>query len=197
MVSLYLDFLIKVWAEIECITHDTIPPCVKTILTECDFTSLLSISQINGSKIVEIENFVNENGGIMEKLECCYADTYKSLGKFRFLPAHRLIILHLPSCATAIFEANRTVAVKYSHEHLSISRSIRNDTTEYSFFLRKLIESAEENAGTPKNRYRYDQTLQLFSTHIFLSCGRSCYETLSSNLPIPSKHTVCKFHIIH
>lgn len=130
----------------------------------------------------------------MEDLDCCYAVTYKSLRKFRFLPAHRLIIFHLPSYATAILEANRTVDVNHSHEHLSTSRSIR-DGTEYSFFLRKLIESAEKNAGTTKNRFRYDEILQLFSTYIFLSCGRSCYETLSSNLPIPSKHTVCKFYI--
>lgn len=191
MVSQYLFFLIKVWAEIECTTHDTLPPCVKIILTECGFSSLLSINQINESKLVEIEEFVNENQDIVEKLDCCYADTYKSLGKFRFLPAHRLIILHLPFYVAAIFETNRTVAVKYSLE------PVRNGTTEYSFFLKKLIESAEKNTGIPKNRYRYDKVLQLFSTYIFLSCGRSCYETLSSNLPIPSKHTVCKFHSIH
>lgn len=201
MVSMYLYFSMKVWHEIECTTHDTLPPCVKKILTECGLTSLLSINQINESRITEIENFVNENQGIIEKLDCCHAGTYKSLKKFRFLPAHRLIILHLPSCGTAIFEADRAVTVNYSHDHLNASRSIRNvnDTTEYSLFLRMLLESAKENAGIPKNRFRYDNILQwiLFSTYIFLSCGRSCYETLSSNLPIPSKHTVCKFHIIN
>lgn len=194
MVSLYFYFLTKLWQEVEYKTRAKLPPCVKMILTECGLTSLLSINQINESKMVEIENFVDENQGIIEKLECCYADTYKSLKKFRFLPAHRLIIFHLSSCT---FEADRTVPLNYSHEHSDASRSIRNDTTEYSLLLRMLLDSAKENAGIPKTRFRYDKILQLFSTYIFLSCGRSWYETLSSNLPIPSKHTVCKFHIIH
>lgn len=182
MVSLYMFFFIKVWAEIECTIHVMLPHCVKTLLTECGFSSLLSISQINDSKIVEIEDFVDKNRDIVEKLECCYAETYKSLRKFRFLPAHRLLILH--------------IAVKYNHEPSSTSSSARSDPTGYSFFLQKLIESAEENSGIPKNRYRYDKDLQLFSTYIFLSCGRSCYETLSSNLSIPPKTTVCKFQSI-
>lgn len=184
-------FLMKVWAEIELVMRDTIPPCVKIILTGCGFSTLLSIDKIDDSKMIEIETFVNENRDIVEKLECCYADVYKSLHTFRFLPAHRLIILRLPIYIAAIFEANRAVAVKYNQQH---SGTIKSTDTKYSFFLKKLIESAEENAGMPKNRYRYDKALQLFSIYIFLSCGRSCYEMLSSNLSIPSKHSVCEFH---
>lgn len=137
-----------------------------------------------------MEDFVDKNRNIIAELDCCYAHTYKSLAVFRFLPAHRLLILRLPFYVNKIFGTHQATNTQ---QHQIISTAARNDTSDYSFLLNRLIESAEDTAGAPKNRYRYSETLRLFSTYIFLCSGRSCYEILSSNLPIPSKHTVCKY----
>lgn len=141
----------------------------------------------------EMENYVNGNRNITSNLECCFAQMYKTIEKFRFLPAHRLIILRLPYYVNKIFASNEIANAKRSTQHHTIIDTVvQKDAMEYSFLLKKLIESAEKNAGATKNRYRYDEILHQFAIYIFLCSGRSCYEILSSNLPIPSKSTVCK-----
>lgn len=183
------------WTEIENIISHSLPSCVKTILSATGYDSLLSINLINEIQMFEVEQFVNENRNITAKLECCFADTYRNLRKFRFLPGHRLLILQLPSYVNVIFERNQAAkSTDENQQHaIMIATSGQRDTSRYSFLLKMLIDSADENAGVAKNRYRYDDFLQLFSSYIFLSSGRSCYETLSKNLPIPSKYTICKW----
>lgn len=185
------------WAEIEDVICESLPSCVKIMLSESGYDSLLGINLLNESSMFEVEDFVNANRDITLKLECCFADSYKNLKKFRFLPAHRLLILRLPHYVNEIFGPNIAASAKINRQqHEIIDEGHRKDANGYSFLLKKLIESTEKNAVAAKNRYRYDETIHLFSTYIFLCSGRSCYEVLSSNLPIPSKHTVCKFHIV-
>lgn len=182
------------WSAIEDIICDSLPSCVKIVLSESGYDSLLSINSINESIMFEVENFVNENRNITATLDCCFSHTYKNLEQFRFLPAHRLLILRLPFYVNKMFGPDRVANTKgITQQNPFIGTCGRKGATEYSFLMTKLIESAEENAGVAKNRYRYDEILQLFSIYIFLCSGRDCYEVLSSNLPIPSKHTVCKF----
>lgn len=185
------------WSEIEGVICELLPSCIKTILSESGYDSLLSINTINETALFEVEHFVNDNRNITTKLECCFADTYKNLEKFRFLPAHRLLVLRLPYYVYSIFGLNRLSQPERSIQQREIIGIARGkDASEYSFLMNKLIESAEENAGVSKNRYRYDEILHLFSMYIFLCSGRSCYEILSSNLPIPSKYSVCKCHAV-
>lgn len=116
----------------------------------------------------EVEQFVNENRNITAKLECCFADRYRNLRKFRFLPGHRLLILQFPYHVNVIFERNQ--AVKTTNENLQHAIMIgtieQRGTSEYSFLLKMLIDSADENAGVAKNRYRYDECLQPFSCYM-------------------------------
>lgn len=65
---------------------------------------------------------------------------------------------------------------------------------DYSVILSKLIESANKNKNISKHAYQYDEIVKNFSTYIFLLCGRTCYETLNKNLPIPSTKTICKYY---
>lgn len=58
--------------------------------------------------------------------------------------------------------------------------------------LNKLIKTAEFNELKDKNHATYSDEIRYFATYIFLLCGRSCYEMLRSNLPIPSVKTICK-----
>lgn len=195
----YLLFHLKAscsasWSEIEKVICNPLPICIKTILSACSYDSLLGISQLNESTLDEVEQFVDKNRHITAELGCCNADTYRNLVKFRFLPAHRILILRLPGYINDIFERKRTASNNEwtQQQAIMIDTSDRGSTSEYSALFRMLVQSAEENAGLSKYRYRYDEILQLVSTYIFLSSGRSSYEFLSNNLPIPSKHTICK-----
>lgn len=154
----------------------------------------MGINQLNESTLDEVEQFVDKNRHILSELGCCNADTYKNLAKFRFLPGHRLLILRLPGYINDIFERNWTASNNEwtQQQAIMIDTCDRDSTSEYSALLKMLIQSAKENTGLSKYRYRYDEILQLVSTYIFLSSGRSSYEFLSNNLPIPSKHTICK-----
>lgn len=136
------------------------------MLSESGYDSLLSINLLNESMMFEVEGFVNTNRDITSKLECCFADSYRNLKKFRFLPAHRLYILRLPHYVNEIFGPNRAANAKNRQQHKNIEAGSREDANGYSFLLKKLIESAENNAGAAKNRYRYDETIHLFSTSI-------------------------------
>lgn len=66
-------------------------------------------------------------------------------------------------------------------------------SNEYSFILNEMIKTAESNMYRDKNHVIYSDTIRYFSTYVFLLCGRSCYEMLRSNLPLPSVKTICKW----
>lgn len=67
-----------------------------------------------------------------------------------------------------------------------------DEQTEYSVILSQLIKTAERNKNKSKHANYYSDTIKYFSTYIFLLCGRTCYETLCRNLPIPSTKTICE-----
>lgn len=183
------------WDEIEDIIFEPLPECIKKILSICGYDSMLGISEIDENAVTEVEQYVNNNRNIIRGLECCFANTYKKLEKFRFLPGHRILILHLSNRINETFESKKSGNSNdfvVSKQSVIESGSADRGTDKYSFLLNLLIDSAEQNCGVPKNRYRYDEVLQLFSTYVFLSSGRSCYELLSSNLSIPSKYTICE-----
>lgn len=120
------------WSEIEDVIRESLPSCVKIMLSESGYDSLLSINSINESIMFELEHFVNKNRDIIAKLDCCFAQTYKSLGIFRFLPAHRLLILRLPFYVNKIFGPNRAASTQ---QHKIIGTGARKDTSDYSFLL--------------------------------------------------------------
>lgn len=195
----FLIFHLKVsfsasWSEIENVICNPLPSCIKTILSACGYDSLLGVNQLNYNTLDEVEQFVDKNRHITAKLGCCNADTYRNLEKFRFLPGHRILILRLPGYINDIFERKWTANDNEwtQQQTILIDKSGGGSNSEYSALLKMLIQSAEENTGVSKYRYRYDEILQLVSTYIFLSSGRSSYEFLSNNLPIPSKHTICE-----
>lgn len=69
-----------------------------------------------------------------------------------------------------------------------------NELNEESLhnFLSSLMKTAKENSKKDKLGKRYDSTIKMFSTYLFLIGGRLLYETLQLNLPLPSTTTVLR-----
>lgn len=73
---------------------------------------------------------------------------------------------------------------------------LNQHSTDFTHILKLILESAENNLGREPKGRRYNQCLKEFSTYIYLMCGRSCYETLSANLPLPQANTICNRMIL-
>lgn len=170
------------WNRLEEFIGEELPLCVKKVLYVCGYNTAASIRSITAANISTIEDFINENEKkTMQELVCCHAEFYKNQNEFKLLPGHRALILELP---------------KYLD---SINEQRLNTTTPslcHSLILRKMIETSENNADKSKNRHSYENIIRYFSTYLFLSCGRSCYEFLCRNLPLPSWRTVCKLYLV-
>lgn len=89
---------------------NSVPKCLKILLSAAGYDTSLSLSQIDEEKIVDIENFLNTNKRYVGKLKCCYSKHYKDLEIFKFLPGHKAILKTIPSQIEEL--SKRTVAVK-------------------------------------------------------------------------------------
>lgn len=158
---------------------EPIPLCIQSFLCECGFTTLSSIRGINTSSVVEIENHIQSYGSEMiRNLSCCFSKIYNAQERFKLLPGHRAFILELP---------------KYLSECEQIA--VNPIDQSFSFVLQEIIKTAQLNFGKGSNNHVFNDKMRYFSTYVFLLCGRSCYEFLRQNLPLPSVRTVCKFEI--
>lgn len=66
------------------------------MLNGAGYDTLHALSEINGEKIKELENFLTSNFRLVQNLTCCRSDYYKQLQTFQFLPGHKTIIMALP-----------------------------------------------------------------------------------------------------
>lgn len=72
----------------------------------------------------------------------------------------------------------------------------KNEDT--SKVLQLLMKSAQKNVNSEKfskksHGFRYDETLKLFASSIYMLGGRLCYKLLEQNLPLPALPTVCRY----
>lgn len=140
------------------------------ILERNGFDTKLALQSIDQDVIAEIEQQANEDRSILINT------SYEQVQHFKFKPGHRILLLNLSKQAQLWNDANEKMPCKMS---------------DFSCILREFIETAESNAGKHPKGFRYNETNQLFSTYIYLMCGKSCYQTLSANLPIPQADTIC------
>lgn len=170
------------WIKIQLLINEPLPECVEKILSWCAYDTIASLRNISCESISQIQRQVNVYfRSNIQELTCCYSNVYKNQSEFELLPGHRDLILALPKYLSA-----------------SITGNIQHNSTQnptFSTVLNSMIETALQNANKSKHGARYDDIIRFFSTYIFLLCGRSCYEVLNHNLPLPSTRTICKYQI--
>lgn len=180
--------------HVEKFVGHEIPKCIKVILLACGYDSLLSLKQITSERIDEMEHYIEKKKEkIISKLDdggdVDIVNEYKNQNQFKFLPGHRSIILDIANDIK-----DMQVQQESQSKHLAnVIEENSDEQIEYSVILSQLIETAERNKNKSKYANCYTDTIKYFSTYIFLLCGRTCYETLYRNLPIPSTKTICKY----
>lgn len=95
------------------------------------------------------------------------------------LPGHQKFIVALGKQAKV-----------YEESLGKVKKESEFDFSATTFIMQELLKTAAQNANVAPARYRYSEVVQWFSTYIFLVGGRSAYEFLASNLPLPSVSTV-------
>lgn len=155
--------------------------CLQHILCESGFENALSLKLITEDHINEIEKYIHTSREtILNGLNCAHANIYKNQTIFQFLPGHRIIILKWPATIPSdknSNEADQTFTVNHP---------------AFSPICREIISSALTNyKRDPKGR-TFSDLLMKFSIYVYLLAGKSSYEVISSNLPMPKAGTICK-----
>lgn len=167
------------WVAFENFIGEEIPQCVKRVLIICGYDSLFSLCELKETHIETIENYITANHmETIKAFNCCHSNYYKNVTIFRFLSGHAAIVSAIP---------------KYVEKYKNVHKSSNFDPKgRYSFILEEMIRTAEANLFKDPNHASYSDTIRYFATYIFLLCGRSCYEMLRANLPLPSTKTIRK-----
>lgn len=98
-----------------------------------------------------------------------------------------LIVKENQILKTSLEKLNKDIN-KESEKESSVNS---DDCTE---ILKLLIKSSENNCRKDKKQgYRYDEVLKLFAVYMYTFSGRIAYETLQSNMSLPSISTITKY----
>lgn len=150
---------------------EDLPACIKHILTIMGYSTFTTIKCLRPDSIQKIEKYFNTN---IERFgKELQGTVYEDVRPFSFNPGHSALIESLPEY---LKDEKKPAAQEY--------------LPTFSHIMKLLIDTAEKNAGRNVKGNRYEEDLRNFATYIYLVCGRSCYETLSANLPIPSANTI-------
>lgn len=160
----------------ENVLDEEIPKPLVYILTAAGFDNRIALKNIKPESITGIEDYFNTNFASLTNglIGTCY----ENMQPFKIIPGHCAFIESLPHYVDKINVTKQPIISQHS--------------SDFTYILKLLIESAENNSHREAKGRRYDQCLKEFATYIYLMCGRSCYETLSANLPLPQANTICK-----
>lgn len=185
------------WANFENCVGQNVPMFLKLLLWKTGYDSMVSIKQISTHTIRSLEQFVQKRknqilSDVFRTLELSGGNDhslndYKEQEVFEFLPGHRTILLSLRHK----IECMQSQAVDLTAvDNENVENMIQG--AKYSIVLREFMKTADKNWNKSKPAHRYNDVVKYFSTYIFLLCGRTCYETLNKNLPMPSTKTICE-----
>lgn len=164
----------NIFQELEKVLKETIDVDIKKILLECGFDCKLAVSSLDKEGIKEIEQYANEDRSVLKDT------SYENMKTFVFKPGHKLSILQLANEAKNILKAKVDGRMEQYND--------------FSLILKTFIETAQSNYGRHPKGFRYNDINRYFSIFVYLFCGKSCYETLSANLPIPGVDSIRKFY---
>lgn len=155
--------------------------CLKLVLINSGYDNVQSLMCINDEQLTNLEKYVDENRCIIEELACEHGKSYGTLTKFKFLPGHRAILLDW--CQK---ELTREDSAYETQQTFTV------ENPAFSPILREMIANGLSNHQKPPNSHRFSQLLMDFSIYIYIMAGKSCYEILCANLPLPKTGTVGK-----
>lgn len=185
------------WLKIERILGEDIPECIKKILSCSGYDTMLSLKNIN---LERIEKHINEHcRDLIQGLDCCHHEFYQKQEVFRFLPGHGDFLSTLSNymCNHIEAEAASKTEVRSGRtsDNLRLAEMVKQ-MSGFSVILKELILTAIKNADSSKNNAEYSDIIRYFATYVYIIGGRSCYEILHQNLPLPSRSTICKTTIL-
>lgn len=92
--KLYFPHYLKMnWKKIENVLGETLPQCIKAILSSCGYDTLISLKCISEQSLSEIESHINTNArSIINALNCCHSEHYKNISEFKLIPG---TVLHV------------------------------------------------------------------------------------------------------
>lgn len=164
----------NIFCKLEKVLKEPINVDIINILMKSDFDSKSSLLGLNSESIKEVEQYANKNRTVIENT------SYQNMKKFSFKPGHKCTIIDLPNQVKRL-------------EKSEADENMPSKMSDFSLILKTYIDTAESNHGREPKGFRYNDINRYFSTYIYLFCGKSCYETLSANLPIPHANTIRKF----
>lgn len=156
--------------------EQSIPSTIVDILVANGYNDPISLSGINEQEIETIEQFVNDNLHTL-------SEQYSCLKPFVFLPGHKKLLIGLGKKAEQFLQHTK----KVMNIHPSWNQS------DITFLMSELIKSAQENSKKYPTRRRYTDSIKEFSSYIYMLAGKSAYEVLCANLPLPQASTIRKY----
>lgn len=84
----------------------------KTLLSECGYNMVSTFADFRPEHLGEIETYIDQNlKSTIANFTCCNASTYQSQTVFKFLPAHRNLVVNFPSKILAMNSKEKTKKV--------------------------------------------------------------------------------------
>lgn len=161
--------------------------CLKLILINSGYDNLASLKCINQDRLNELEVHINENRENLEVLICAHKNRYLEQRKFHFLPGHSALMLNW---------CENEVQNLLQDEVQNKTETFNINDPAFSRILKEIITSGLSNHSKRPNVHRFSEMIMDFSIYLYIMAGKSCYETLSANLPLPKAGTVCKLIFI-
>ena len=202
------------WSFVEHEMNINVPAYIKNIFRLQYLDNPETIAHLKENNILQLEDFVQsqlyadnipENSNLINY----YNMYHKCPQNFKFSIGHKIMILNIST-----FCKSKPTFWKLAEETINPFSAKRSDSLETdsklcddcaciykidktgainSSLLEMLIQSLKNNVARKKQGYRYEYSLKLVAAYFYLVGGPILYETMSSNLPIPSISIIRKF----
>lgn len=139
------------------------PECVESLLIDAGYDTVLSLRNIDETKIKSMEDFLNTHRNFINKLKCCYSDCYKQQEVFAFLPGHKSVIMEIP-------------------DHLKVMEAAKLDRKRQG----KRAKNTSEKTISKKIDGVSDMVLKKQLISVLMTSLMKCAETKEPGLRLPA-----------